>query len=138
VKPGNVTEAVTLVSEDGIPTGSFRSTEFSGDYTIRVEAVLNGEIKQATARFLVEDRNLELDNPIAYPRLLSDIATLTGGRSVPPEQLGALIEELLRQSDELVERRETKRTLFDTWFLLLAFISVLSLEWFLRKYWGLA
>jgi len=138
IKPGNVTETVTLVLEDGIPTGSFRSTEFSGDYTIRAEAILNGEIKQATARFLVEDRNLELDNPIAYPRLLADIATITGGRSVPPEQLGALIEELLRQSDELVERRETKSTLFDTWWLLLAFISVLSLEWFLRKHWGLA
>jgi len=138
VKPGNITETVTLVSEDSIPTGSFRSTDFSGDYTIRAEVVHEGEIKQATARFLVQDRNLELDNPVAYPKLLSDIATLTGGRSVPPEQLGALIEDLLRQSDELVERRETKQTLFDSWGLLLLFISILSLEWFLRKYWGLA
>ena len=100
--------------------------------------MFEGEIKQASARFLVQDRNLELDNPVAYPKLLADIAALTGGRSVPPEQLGALIEDLLRQSDELVERRETKRTLFDSWGLLLLFISILSLEWFLRKYWGLA
>jgi len=138
MKPEGNTEAVMLVSEDGIPTGSFRSTEFSGDYTIQVEAVLNEEVKQATARFLVQDRNLELDNPVAYPKLLADIAALTGGRSVPPEQLGALIDELLRQSDELVERRETKRTLFDHWAVLLLFISILSLEWFLRKHWGLA
>ena len=137
-KPGNTTETVTLVSEDGIPTGVFRSTDFAGDYMIQAEAVLDGEMKQASARFLVQDRNLELDNPVAYPKLLTDVAAVTGGRSVPPEQLGALIEELLQQSDELVEKRETKRTLFDSWELLLLFISILSLEWFLRKYWGLA
>ncbi|MCL2711531.1 MAG: VWA domain-containing protein [Planctomycetaceae bacterium] len=138
LKPDANMETVTLVSENGVPTGSFRSTDYSGDYTIQVEAVHNGEVKHAEARFLVQDRNLELDDPRAYPSLLSAIATETGGRSVPPEQLGALIEELLKQSDELVEKRETKSTLFDNWLLLLAFISVLSLEWFLRKHWGLA
>jgi len=138
LKSDNTTESVPLVSENGLPTGSFRSTEFSGDYYIRAEAMLEGEPKQATTRFLVQNRNLELDNPVAYPKLLADISTLTNGRSVPPEQLGALIEDLIQQSNELVEKRETKRTLFDSWTLLLTFIAVLSLEWFLRKYWGLA
>ena len=138
LKPDKLTESVPLVMDNGIPTGSFRSTIFSGDYLIQVEVKHNDEAKEATARFLVQDRNLELDNPVAYPKLLTDISTITGGRSVPPEQLGALIEELIKQSNELVEKRETKRTLFDTWTLLLAFISVLTVEWFLRKYWGLA
>jgi uncharacterized membrane protein len=138
LKSDNTTEAVPLVMENGIPTGSFRSTDYSGDYLIQAEAMLNGEAKQATARFLVQDRNLELDNPVAYPKLLADISALTGVKSVPPEQLGALIEDLIRQSNELVEKRETKRTLFDSWTLLLVFIGVLTLEWFLRKYWGLA
>ena len=137
-KPNGTTDVVSLVSEDGIPTGSFRSTDFSGDYTIQVEAVHGGEMKAATARFLVQDRNLELDDPRALPTLLATIAADTGGRSVPAEQLGGLIEELLRQSDNLIEKRETKQTLYDSWFLLLMFISVLSLEWFLRKYWGMA
>ena len=138
LKSDNNTEAVALVLEEGIPTGSFRSTEFSGDYKIQVEAVHHGEMLQATARFLVQDRNLELDNPVAYPKLLSDISALTGGRSVPPERLGALLEELIQQSNELVEKRETKRTLFDTWYLLSAFILLMAVEWFLRKYWGMA
>ena len=138
LKSDNTSEAVPLVLENGVPTGSFRSTDFSGDYTIQAEAVLDGESKQATARFMVQDRNLELDNPIAYPKLLSDIATITGGRSVPPERLGALLDELIQQSDDLVEKRETKRTLFDSWYLLLAFISILAVEWLLRKCWGLA
>jgi hypothetical protein len=138
LKSDNTTEAVALVMENGIPTGSFRSTEYSGDYKIQAEAVLNGETKTATARFLVQNRNLELDNPVTYPKLLSDISAITGGKSIPPEQLGVLIEDLIRQSNELVEKRESKRTLFDSWILLLAFIVILSMEWFLRKYWGLA
>jgi uncharacterized membrane protein len=127
-KPDNTTEEVTLVVEGGIPTGSFRATEFSGDYTIQAAAVHNGDTKQGIARFLVQDRNLELDDPRASPPLLATIAERTGGKSVPPEQLGALIDDLLQQSDKLVEKRETKQTLFDTWVLLLLFISVLSLE----------
>ena len=138
LKSDNNIEAVTLVSEDGIPTGSFRSTEFSGDYKIMVEATHNGIAKQAEARFLVLDKNLELDNPVAYPKLLSDISILTGGRSELPEKLEALIEELIQKSNELVETRATMQTLFDTWYLLLAFIVILATEWFLRKYWGLA
>jgi len=138
LKSDNTTETVALVSADGIPTGSFRSTEFSGDYRIQVEVEYKGEIKRATARFLVQDRNLELDNPVPYPKLLSDISTITGGESVPPEQLGKLFESLIQKSNELVEKRETKRTLFDTWILLLAFVSILATEWCLRKYWGLA
>ena len=138
LKSDNSIEAVALISENGIPTGIFRSTEFSGDYLIQAEAMLDGEPRQAIARFLVQDRNLELDNPIAYPRLLSEISTNSGGRSVMPEHLGALFEELLLQSHELVEKRETKSTLFDSWYVLLAFILILSTEWMLRKYWGLA
>ena len=138
LKSDNTTEPVPLVSENGIPTGSFRSTEYSGDYSIHAEAMLDGEAKQATARFLVQSRNLELDNPVAYPKLLADISTITDGRSVPPEQLNTLMEDLIRQSDKLVETRETKRTLFDSWTFLLTFIGVCTLEWFLRKYWGLA
>jgi hypothetical protein len=138
LKSDNTTETVALVMEEGIPTGSFRSTDFSGDYLIQAEATYKEDIHRAEARFLVQDRNLELDNPVPYPKLLADIAAITGGESVPPEQLGKLLEKLIQQSDKLVEKRETKRTLFDTWFLLLAFVLVLATEWGLRKYWGLA
>jgi len=58
LKSENTTEKVPLVMENGIPTGTFRSTEFSGDYFIQVEAIYNDEAKQATARFLVQDRSL--------------------------------------------------------------------------------
>jgi hypothetical protein len=141
-KPNGNHEQVTLVEEDGIPTGSFRSTEMVGDYTIQVEVAHeslppDSPTRQATARFIVYDRNLELDSPVAYPQLLRNISELTGGHSAAPEQLGSLLDELIRKSEELVEKRETKQSLFDSWGLLLAFTFILCLEWFLRKFWGL-
>ncbi|MDR1962324.1 MAG: VWA domain-containing protein [Planctomycetaceae bacterium] len=142
IKPDGMEERVVLVNEEGTPTGSFRSTDAAGDYTIRVEASHeslppDAATRQATARFMVYDRNLELDSPVAYPQLLRNISELTGGRSVAPEQLGSLLNELITKSNELVEKRETKQSLFDSWGLLLAFILILCFEWFLRKYWGL-
>lgn len=142
VKPDGSEENIVLVDEDGIPTGSFRSTEQSGDYKIRVDAVFNDNqtetiSRTANARFMVYESNLELDNPIAYPKLLDSISELSGGRSIAPEQLPSLIEELYEKSNELIETRETKKTLYDDWFVLFAFIIVLGIEWFLRKRLGL-
>ncbi|MDR1270599.1 MAG: VWA domain-containing protein [Planctomycetaceae bacterium] len=141
-KPDGNQEQVALVDEDGTPTGSFRSTDVAGDYTIQVEVSheslpTDSPTRQATARFMVYDRNLELDSPVAYPQLLRNISELTGGHSATPEQLGSLLDELIKKSEELVEKRETKQSLFDSWGLLLAFTIILCLEWFLRKFWGL-
>ncbi|GHT10952.1 hypothetical protein FACS1894170_03890 [Planctomycetales bacterium] len=139
LKPDNNTETVQVVNENGTPTGTFRNTNFSGNYvvTAKVTPPADAEQREATARFLVYHRNLELDNPVAYPTLLSSIAAMTGGKSVPPENLGKLIEELIKQSNDLVEKRETKQTLFDSWYVLTAFILLLATEWFFRKRWGL-
>ncbi|MDR2440809.1 MAG: VWA domain-containing protein [Planctomycetaceae bacterium] len=141
-KPDGNQERVVLVDENGTPTGSFRSTNSVGDYTIQVEASheslpTDSPTRQATARFMVYDRNLELDSPVAYPQLLRNISELTGGHSAAPEQLGSLLEELIKKSDELIEKHETKQSLFDSWGLLLAFTVILCFEWFLRKFWGI-
>ncbi len=142
VKPDNSEEIVALVDESGTPTGSFRATEIPGDYSIKVSAISvppppDGQPRQATARFLVFDRNLELDNPVAYPRLLESITASTNGKAVAPEQLPMLLDELTKKSDEFVEKRETKKSLYDSWGLFVPLLVLLAVEWFLRKRWGL-
>ena len=146
--PEGTTLEVALVDENGVMTGSFRATQIPGDYRVTASVQTdistpgqpgepeNGSIKSASARFLVIDRNVELDNPIASPMVLENITVMTGGRTIAPEQFPQLLEELTRQSSELVEQRETKKTLYDTWPFLLLFVACISAEWFLRKRWG--
>ncbi|MCL2347913.1 MAG: hypothetical protein FWC50_06570 [Planctomycetaceae bacterium] len=153
-------QPVALVDENGVMTGSFRETQQPGDYLITATATTEhtasenvpgnhdtstpadgkgekGEVKTGTARFLVIDKNIELDHPVASPMVLENIATMTGGKTVAPEQFPQLLDEIAGRSTELVEHRETKRTLYDNWPFFLLFVTCLSVDWFLRKRWGI-
>jgi uncharacterized membrane protein len=140
--PDGSKRSVAVLDENGIQTGTVRATEQPGDYKIEVKIDKNSlkeEIQNDTAivRFMVQDRNLELDSPIAYPHLLDNISATTNGRSIAPEQLNSLLEELLKKTDEFIEKRETSKTLYDGWLILLLFVLLMCTEWFLRKRWGL-
>ncbi|MDO5566795.1 MAG: hypothetical protein Q4G59_09075, partial [Planctomycetia bacterium] len=140
VSPDGTTENVSLIDDGGTPSGTFRSTSQAGDY--RINASLLGkesatELKKAQGRFLVVARNMELDNPGATPSTLEHISSTTGGQCVSPEEFPSLLDKLLKKRDELTDRREVKKTLYDTWPVFVLFVAALGLEWFLRKRWGL-
>ena len=46
-------------------------------------------------------------------------------------------KELEQKPTELIVETQEKRTWWDTWAYLLAFVAVISTEWYLRKRWGL-
>jgi hypothetical protein len=118
--------------------GTFRETQEAGDYAIEVKVTHQKDfVGTARARFLVFAQDLELDNAAADVDLLQSIASRTGGDLVAPEQLPDLIERLLEKSADLDVPQETKKTLWDTWWMFLAVVVLLSVEWFLRKRWGL-
>ncbi|MGA2616273.1 MAG: glutamine amidotransferase [Thermoguttaceae bacterium] len=127
-----------LVRQDDQMLGSFRDTQVPGDYAIEVTAVRKGQLLgTARARFFVTPQDLELDNAAADPDAMESLAKATGGKSVAPEQLSDLLQQLTRQSQSLEIKQETKTTLWDRWPLLLALVGLLSLEWYFRKRWGL-
>jgi len=121
--------------------GSFTETDLSGEYRVTVTASATGEIQgTATARFLVPDQDMELDQPAAEPTLLAALANLTaeaGGRGLAPEELPELLEQLQSRTTEFEEEISRHRTLWDTWPLFLTLVAVLGTEWWLRKRWGL-
>ena len=87
-------------------------------------------------RFLVDARDLELDQPSADYDLLKQIASVSGGQLVAREEIESLIDRLLAtRLSELTRVRSI--TLWDNWPLLLTFIGLQTLGWFLRKKWGL-
>jgi hypothetical protein len=148
--PDGKEQAVSLTDENGATTGVFRATQTSGDYRINAsvqtspqgnerqpeEPVKEESVKTASARFLVADRNSELDNPASSLMVLENLTAMTGGKTITPEEFPQLLRELANRADMLVEQRETQKTLYDTWTFLILFTATLSTEWFLRKRWG--
>jgi N6-adenosine-specific RNA methylase IME4 len=86
---------------------------------------------------VVYEQDLELDNASADATMLDSLAAMTGGQSLAPEELPALLERLAKETESLEVQTETKKTLWDTWPFMLAFVGLLAVEWYLRKRWGL-
>ena len=140
VLPDGTTQETRLTNSAGQITGSFRDTGSPGDYTIRVSVNQDGQsLGSARARFLVSAQDMELDNASADATALDSLAAMTGGRSLAPEELPDLIDELAREADKLVETTEPDtRSLWDyCWPFFLLLVGLLGAEWYLRKKWGL-
>ncbi|WP_437191706.1 hypothetical protein [Planctomicrobium sp. SH527] len=117
----------------------FSQTSEPGDYWVRVSASHQGESLgiSAMTRFVIDERDLELDNPASDPTLMAELAAITGGSVVPPEQLGEFLTTLLKEGIPSELKRTRRINLWDNWPLLLLFLSVMSLEWTIRKWKGL-
>ena len=126
------------VQTKGQMSGTFAETQGAGDYTIVVEAKRTLEpIGTAKARFLVFEQDLELNNPAADVGALESLAAMTNGKAVAPEQLPKVLDEIKAGTKELEVETQTKDTLWDNWKFFWCLVTLLVLEWFLRKKWGL-
>jgi hypothetical protein len=138
VAPDGKTQPLDLVRQDAEMLGTIRNAKSPGDYAIEVTATHDGQpLGSARARFLIFEQDLELDNPGADVATMQSLASLTGGESLAPEELPALVRRLAEETDELLVQRETKQSLWDRWSMFLALVGLLTAEWFLRKRWGL-
>ena len=117
----------------------FTETAEAGDYWVEVNASRDGQSVglPARARFLIDARDLELDDPAADPGLLEQIAQLSGGARFAPEQFGEAIEQLAAVPSATGLSQATVIDLWDNWYVLGLFVALVSLEWFLRKRLGL-
>lgn len=131
------TVSVRATADGGI--AEFPTTQAAGDYWVRVSARKGGTslgVDGAT-RFIVDPRDLELDQPNADYETLRQIAQLTGGELLKGEDLPGFVDRLseLKLQDLT---RVTTRSLWDNFWFMIAFVGVLTVEWSLRKRWGLA
>lgn len=138
VLPDGSRRPVSLLREGDVLTGNFRETLKPGDYAIEAKAQeKDKDLGSARARFLVYAEDLELDDASADPALMESLAVTTGGQSLAPEQLPELLKRLIESSKTLNVYQETKWTFWDTWPFFLALVLLMSVEWYLRKRWGL-
>lgn len=138
VKPDGKRAPAVMVGKEDQRSGSFRDTKQPGDYRIEVSASRKGEpLGTARTQFIVADQDLELDNASSDPDAMKGVATTSGGEVVPPELLPKWLNELMKKTDYLDVKQNTEKKLWDTWTFFFSVLLVLTIEWYLRKRWGL-
>jgi hypothetical protein len=135
---GDISPLVPQRTNEG-GVSEFSQTKDPGDYWVRVSASKEGQSlgMSAMTRFVVDARDIELDNPAADPGLMSELAALTGGSVVTPEDFGSFLKTLLAQGIPAELKRFRRVNLWDGWPFLIVFTSLISLEWTIRKWKGL-
>ncbi|MEQ1903862.1 MAG: glutamine amidotransferase [Pirellulaceae bacterium] len=147
VSPNGKTQPIVIAESKGMPRGEIppEAVTTPGIYAVRV-AAKDGttEIGESEVEFAISDQDKEKANPAADPKLLARLADETkesGGRLVEPEQLGDLLNQLASDPGEMKieipQRWQLGQSAVDGSLFLLLFVATLSLEWVLRKKWGL-
>ena len=75
----------------------------------------------------------ELENPAADLALLNRIPEITGGKFLAPERLEEEFFKMLKSEVTTEYLKQEEYRVWDRWPFFLAFVTVLSLEWWLRK-----
>lgn len=110
-----------------------------GNYSFQAEVSVGGSTYTESGNFAVTEMNLEDVLSKANHRMLYQLALQTGGDFVSPDQTGKLIERL-KESNHLKpvsSFSEIIAELLNQRWLFVVLILLLSVEWFLRKYWGI-
>jgi hypothetical protein len=128
---------------NGIHEGSFDRQREPGRYEVRLKGAETERLiredggSQPVAAFQVVGSRgpVELADTTPDPALMETIASLSGGKVVPPERADELAQLFLTQRTARTEIRES--TLWDNALVLLLLASVLGSEWILRRSGGL-
>ncbi len=139
IKPDNESETVTPRKFADHGLADFTKTLQPGDYWARVSASKDGQGLGVSGltRFIVDARDIEMDNPAADPGLMEELAAMTGGMSIQPEEFKVFLERLIEEGIPKELKRFRRLNLWDNWPLLLIFVGLLSVEWTIRKLRGL-
>ncbi len=111
--------------------GSFVPPQ-AGRYTVLGQLTLDGKpLGNQAAEFVVQGRELELENPEPNPSQLEAIRLATGGKYYDIANFEALAHDLPRREKKLlrVERRE----FWNSPWLFGFFVVAVSTEWLLRR-----
>lgn len=131
--PGGKPEPVPTYNQGVEARGTYFAAGLPGEYKVTVKATKGGQaIGSDTSRFMAYQDDRELENPAADLLLLRQIAALTGGKFLPPEQLAKYIRGL-DASAVTDSTTQKEQRIWDNWPFFLIFTTLLSLEWWLRK-----
>lgn len=134
--------ADTVVSMDADPVlpGVYRGLVTAltdGEYSVRVSTTgLPKEAMQISTRFVVQaSESIEMQETSINAPVLRKTAEISGGRYIPENQMDTLVDVLKPLSQGRIVQNEL--SLWQSYWWFLPIVSVLSIEWWLRKKAGL-
>jgi hypothetical protein len=107
-----------------------------GFYTLKIVRGDADEVLAATA-FEVRDpwfESLEVD---ARPDIMSQIARLSGGRTIQPDQVAGLVEQFEQQTQQQQKHAELRTSMWDRPIVLIAILVGWISTWIIRRQSGL-
>lgn len=109
-----------------------------GNYTFKGTVFSGGQQLVATGQFSVQPIQLEMYQTTADHGLLRLLSSEYGGRLVYPDQLSALPELIEQQgtAKPVVYQSSKTRSVINLKWIFFLLAGLLSLEWFLRRYFG--
>lgn len=147
IRPDGSQEAITINPEAEDYSGEIEKDNLKSPGLYAIEVVGRSgsrEIGESRTEFVIFDNDLEKSVTSADAEQLARLAYQTrefGGQVYQPEEFESLLNEILRLAPENKIEIPKRWRLADTWqdalaFVLL-FVGLLTVEWFLRKKWGL-
>lgn len=135
--PGAAPVATLSLEPDGDVYRSVAPPLAPGPYVFEAVAVRGGEeVGRARGEFAVETYSLEDAEVRRRAALLVEIAAATGGTYTPIETVGSFPGDVGLEAVEA--ERTTEFEVWDSPWLLVGFLGLLSTEWALRRVRGLA
>jgi hypothetical protein len=135
--PGAAPVATLALEPDGDVYRSATAALAPGSYVFEGVAVRGGEeVGRARGEFAVETYSLEDAEVRRRPALLMEIADATGGAYVSPETIESFPEGVELKPIEAERVKEFE--MWDSPWLLVGFLGLLSTEWAVRRMKGLA
>lgn len=125
----NKTETAYTLDVNGLPEGS---------YKYEAKTVFNGEELKSGGAFAVKSIQLEVFETTADHQLLQLISANNGGEVIYPQQINQLSEKIEAKGfvkPILYDTIKTQSLIHLKWIFFLL-LGLLTLEWFLRRYFG--
>jgi hypothetical protein len=111
----------------------------SDDYTFSSEVTIGDKTYSETGRFTITPVNFENLDLRANHNLLFQLSAQSGGRFYQPNQVEQLISDL--QNNNRLKAttyfQQMINEMINLKWLFFVILLLLSVEWFLRKFWGI-
>lgn len=130
------TRSLTFVNGENF-SGLSVGTLPGGVYKYTARTTLEGKRVTDSGEFLVSDLALETLSSLANHNLLHQLARKNGSKLYYPTQLDQLEKDLLAADfKNVIFTQESLKDLIHLKWLFFVILALISLEWFLRKYYG--